>query len=284
MRPVGIERLAGDVLMRRLMRAQRVEGRAAGRQPAGASPDRRPSHRCGRHRPHHSRRPGEIDEHRLVSPITAPAGCPGDGEGVDAGAADALSAMCLVTPIRVRQRVDVLLDHRSCGRGDQARASMASNSVSAWLRRCAARRDGGFHGIGSFGSALRGGSPPRARTSLVTVHRICGPGPAKRPPGEGCMAPCPTGRSIHLDRPFPLRRARTGRPWRCPSASVAAGRSRRSCPCAASPHRSPMRRALAMSWVMETAVAPGASTTSTISPSITAPMMGSRPVVGSSKR
>ena len=44
-----------------------------------------------------------------------------------------------------------------------------------------------------------------------------------------------------------------------------------------------MRRALAISWVIEMAVAPSLCTQSTISPSITAPMMGSSPVVGSSK-
>jgi hypothetical protein len=47
---------------------------------------------------------------------------------------------------------------------------------------------------------------------------------------------------------------------------------------------SPIRRALRMSCVIETAVAPSRRTQSTISPSMTAPMMGSSPVVGSSKK
>src|SRR6185312_9691732 len=46
---------------------------------------------------------------------------------------------------------------------------------------------------------------------------------------------------------------------------------------------SPIRRALAMSWVMATGVLPSRLTQSTIRPSITAPMIGSSPVVGSSK-
>ena len=44
-----------------------------------------------------------------------------------------------------------------------------------------------------------------------------------------------------------------------------------------------MRRALAMSWVIATAVLPSRFTQSTISPSMIAPMIGSSPVVGSSK-
>ena len=44
-----------------------------------------------------------------------------------------------------------------------------------------------------------------------------------------------------------------------------------------------MRRALSMSWVMAIAVLPSRLTQSTISPSITAPIIGSSPVVGSSK-
>ena len=45
-----------------------------------------------------------------------------------------------------------------------------------------------------------------------------------------------------------------------------------------------MRRALAMSWVIDRAVAPTSWTQLTISLSMTWPMMGSRPVVGSSKK
>jgi Protein of unknown function (DUF1602). len=48
--------------------------------------------------------------------------------------------------------------------------------------------------------------------------------------------------------------------------------------------RSAIWRALTMSWVMETAVAPRSRTHLTISLLITSLMMGSRPVVGSSKK
>ena len=47
--------------------------------------------------------------------------------------------------------------------------------------------------------------------------------------------------------------------------------------------RSAIRRALAMSWVMVSAAAPSARTQSAISASIAPPMIGSSPVVGSSK-
>ena len=47
--------------------------------------------------------------------------------------------------------------------------------------------------------------------------------------------------------------------------------------------RSAILRALAMSWVMVSAVAPSPSTQSTISSLMTSPMIGSSPVVGSSK-
>ncbi len=67
------------------------------------------------------------------------------------------------------------------------------------------------------------------------------------------------------------------------SINDAAGPRQMMRPCSSIAASSPMRCALAMSWVMAIAVLPNRRTQSTISPSITAPMIGSRPVVGSSK-
>src|ERR1035437_435298 len=67
------------------------------------------------------------------------------------------------------------------------------------------------------------------------------------------------------------------------SISAVAGPSQTMRPLWIIAARSPMRRALAMSWVIATAVLPRRFTQSTMMPSITAPMIGSRPVVGSSK-
>jgi hypothetical protein len=78
--------------------------------------------------------------------------------------------------------------------------------------------------------------------------------------------------------------ARTGPPSRCPSAE----RRRRAGPddAALVDHRRVVADAPRARHVMRDAdaVAPSRFTQSTISPSITAPMMGSRPVVGSSKK
>jgi len=148
-------------------------------------------------------------------------------------------------------------DSRSPARRCPARPSLVrpgrSGARLGW-RRTASRPGFGDAQRGETGAsrhrllrlrAARGGSPPRARTSLVTVHRICGPGPAKRPARGGVHGTLPYRRSIHLDRPLP---APPRANWSTMALPVCQRRRRPVqtilplCSIAAS---SPMRRALA---------------------------------------